>query len=161
MEKFTASTFGELNAAEYDALHDPGTTQESVRLISELAGKGAILELAIGTGRIALPLAVAGHQVWGIDGSTHMVEKLRQKPGSETIDVRIGDFADVDFEEFVRHPGQEFLVVMQGAVTVHVEGREPVTLQQGDSIYFDSALGHLYASDGDNDARILVVCSAS
>ena len=52
-------------------------------------------------------------------------------------------------------------MVMEGAVTVHVEGREPVTLQQGDSIYFDSALGHLYASDGDNDARILVVCSAT
>jgi len=67
----------------------------------------------------------------------------------------------MDFEDFVRHPGQEFLVVMEGAVTVHVEGRDPVTLQQGDSIYFDSALGHLYASDGDNDARILVVCSAS
>ncbi len=66
-----------------------------------------------------------------------------------------------DFEEFVRHPGQEFLVVMEGTVTVHIDGRDPVTLNRGDSIYFDSALGHLYASDGDNDARILVVCAAS
>ena len=64
----------------------------------------------------------------------------------------------VDFEDFVRHPGQEFLVVMQGRVTVFVEGREPVHLNQGDSLYFDSAVGHLYASDGDQDARILVVC---
>lgn len=66
----------------------------------------------------------------------------------------------LDFEEFVRHPGQEFLVVMEGRVTVHLDGRDPVTLDQGDSLYFDSALGHLYASDGDNDARILVVCTA-
>ncbi|MFZ2100537.1 MAG: XRE family transcriptional regulator [Oricola sp.] len=67
----------------------------------------------------------------------------------------------MDFEEFVRHPGQEFLVVMEGSVTVHVEGREPVTLSQGDSIYFDSAIGHLYSSDGEKDARILVVCTAN
>lgn len=66
----------------------------------------------------------------------------------------------VDFEEFVRHPGQEFLVVMEGTVTVHIEDREAVTLTEGDSIYFDSAIGHLYASDGDHDARILVVCVA-
>ncbi|MFT7593939.1 MAG: transcriptional regulator with XRE-family HTH domain [Paracoccaceae bacterium] len=67
----------------------------------------------------------------------------------------------VDFDTFVRHPGQEFLVVMEGAVTVHIEDRAPVTLQAGDSIYFDSAIGHLYASDSDRDARILVVCTAS
>ncbi len=65
-----------------------------------------------------------------------------------------------DFEEFVRHPGQEFLIVMEGVVTVHIDGRDPVRLEVGDSIYFDSALGHLYASDGDNDARILVVCAS-
>ncbi|MDN2580978.1 XRE family transcriptional regulator [Aquibium sp. ELW1220] len=65
----------------------------------------------------------------------------------------------LDFDEFVRHPGQEFLVVMEGAVTVHLEGRDPVVLQQGDSIYFDSSRGHLCASSGENDARILVVCA--
>lgn len=63
-----------------------------------------------------------------------------------------------DFEEFVRHPGQEFLIVLDGCVTVFVEGREPVHLASGDCLYFDSAVGHLYASDGDRDARILVVC---
>ncbi|WP_109466702.1 helix-turn-helix domain-containing protein [Albibacillus kandeliae] len=67
----------------------------------------------------------------------------------------------VQFEDFVRHPGQEFLVVLDGSVTVFVEGREPVLLNAGDSIYFDSSVGHLYASDGDRDARILVVCVPS
>lgn len=65
------------------------------------------------------------------------------------------------FDEFVRHPGQEFLMVLDGAVTVHLEGRDPVRLLQGDSIYFDSSVGHLYASDGDRDARILVVCDTT
>lgn len=62
------------------------------------------------------------------------------------------------FDEFVRHSGQEFLIVLEGSITVHLDGREPVKLMQGDAIYFDSEIGHLYASNGDKDARILVVC---
>lgn len=65
----------------------------------------------------------------------------------------------LDFDDFVRHPGQEFLLVLEGAVTVFAEGRPPATLRQGDSVYFDSARGHLYASAGDTDTRILVVCT--
>lgn len=95
MEGFDETTFGTLNADDYDALHDPGTTAESVALISELAGQGRILELAIGTGRMALPLVALGHDVSGIEGSPLMVEKLRTKPGGEAIEVVIGDFADV------------------------------------------------------------------
>lgn len=66
----------------------------------------------------------------------------------------------VDFQDYVRHPGQEFLMVLDGAVTVFAENRMPVVLEQGDSIYFDSAVGHLYASDKELGARILVVCVA-
>lgn len=98
MEAFTAATFGELNAEDYDELHDPGTTEETVRLISEIAGKGRILELAIGTGRIALPLAAMGHDVSGIEGSPEMVAKLREKPGGADLRVAIGDFADVGMD---------------------------------------------------------------
>ena len=98
MKEFGPSTFGELNATDYDDLHDPGTTEESVDLIAEIAGSGRILELAIGTGRVALPLARRGFSVQGIDGSSEMVAKLRQKPGGDTIPVSIGDFADVDVE---------------------------------------------------------------
>jgi transcriptional regulator with XRE-family HTH domain len=67
----------------------------------------------------------------------------------------------IDFDEFVRHPGQEFLIVMAGQVTVFMENRDPVVLNQGDSVYFDSAIGHLYASGSEEDARILVVCTAA
>lgn len=65
------------------------------------------------------------------------------------------------FDEFVRHVGQEFLFVLEGEVTVHLDGRDAVKLRQGDSIYFDSTVGHLYASNGDEDARILVVCEST
>jgi SAM-dependent methyltransferase len=64
-----------------------------VDFLAALAGDGAALELAIGTGRIAVPLARRGVPVHGIDLSPDMVAKLREKPGSETIGVTIGDFA--------------------------------------------------------------------
>ena len=98
MIEFNPETFGELNAEDYDALHDPGTTAESVALISELAGQGKILELAIGTGRMALPLLARGHDVSGIEASPAMVEKLRVKPGGADIPVVIGDMADVEID---------------------------------------------------------------
>ena len=57
-----------------------------------------MLELAIGTGRIALPLAARGVRVDGIDLSTAMVDRLRAKPGGAELPVTIGDFADVAVE---------------------------------------------------------------
>lgn len=95
MKGFGPATFGELNADDYDALQDPGTTDAAVALIAEIAGDGAVLELAIGTGRVALPLARRGLNITGIDGSPEMVAKLREKPGGADIPVTIGDFADV------------------------------------------------------------------
>jgi SAM-dependent methyltransferase len=67
----------------------------AVELLARLAGNGPILELAIGTGRIALPLAARGIRVDGIDISPAMVDQLRARPGGEKISVVIGDFADV------------------------------------------------------------------
>jgi SAM-dependent methyltransferase len=94
--KFEPDTFGKLNAEDYDLLHDPGTTDETVALILEIAAGGRTLELAIGTGRIALPLAAKGLEIHGIEGSPEMVARLREKPGGDAIAVAIGDFADVD-----------------------------------------------------------------
>ena len=92
---FEPDTFGKLNADDYDLLHDPGTTDETVALIAQIAAGGRTLELAIGTGGIALPLAAQGLNIHGIEGSPEMVAKLREKPGGEAIPVVIGDFADV------------------------------------------------------------------
>jgi SAM-dependent methyltransferase len=72
---------------------DPAVVAGTVDFLAELAGDGVALELAIGTGRIALPLAARGVRVHGIDLSPDMVAQLRAKPGGEDIPVAIGDFA--------------------------------------------------------------------
>ncbi|MBX3494529.1 MAG: methyltransferase domain-containing protein, partial [Parvibaculum sp.] len=98
MKGYGPQTFGELNAGDYDALHDPGTTEEAVALLAELAGGGRVLELAIGTGRVALPLAARGIKIEGVEASPEMVAKLRAKPGGDAIPVVIGDMADLPVE---------------------------------------------------------------
>lgn len=65
----------------------------------------------------------------------------------------------MNFDRMVSHPGEEFLYILSGRVIVQLEGRDPVTLNQGDSMYFDSGSGHLYAADGQDEARILVLCT--
>ena len=76
--------------------HDKrGDEVVTVAFLKTLAGKGPALELAIGTGRIAVPLAAEGIQVDGIDFSEKMVERLRAKEGGEQLSVQIADFADV------------------------------------------------------------------
>lgn len=62
------------------------------------------------------------------------------------------------FEDFISHPGEEFIYVLAGEVTVFLKGRDAITLGQGDSIYFDSGIGHAYVSAGDQDAMVLGVC---
>lgn len=96
MEGYDASTYGELIADVYDTLyHVPAEAGACADLLAELAGDGPALELAIGTGRVALPLADRGVPVHGIDASPAMVAQLRTKPGGAEIPVTIGDFADV------------------------------------------------------------------
>lgn len=88
--------FGESVAATYDddeSIFAPEAVDPVVDLLAALAGDGAALELGIGTGRIALPLARRGIQVHGIELSRAMAARLKEKPGGEGIDVVIGDFA--------------------------------------------------------------------
>jgi SAM-dependent methyltransferase len=93
--------FGEAVAARYDddaRMFDPAVVDPTVDVLAELAGDGAALEFAIGTGRIALPLAQRGVPVHGIDLSEAMVARLLAKPGAEEIRVTIGDFATTRVE---------------------------------------------------------------
>lgn len=87
-------SFGQDMADIYDAV-PRGDEVEAVSFLAHLAGDGPVLELAIGTGRIALPLAARGVRVDGIDISPAMVAKLRAKPGGDQISVTMGDFSDV------------------------------------------------------------------
>lgn len=65
----------------------------------------------------------------------------------------------MQFDRMVNHPGEEFLTVLSGKVVVQMEGREVITLNAGDCMYFDSGRGHLYAAAGQEEARILVLCT--
>jgi SAM-dependent methyltransferase len=89
--------FGEQVAARYDEsaadMFRADVVEPAVSFLAELAGGGRALELGIGTGRLALPLARRGVPVHGIDLSRAMVAQLQAKPGSEAIGVTIGDFA--------------------------------------------------------------------
>jgi SAM-dependent methyltransferase len=89
--------FDERIAARYDEsaaeMFDPAVVDPVVDFLVELAGRGRALELGIGTGRIALPLAERGVPVHGIELSKAMAAKLRTKPGGEDLGVTIGDFA--------------------------------------------------------------------
>src|SRR5271169_1388745 len=89
--------FGERVAERYDDslsdMFDPALLDAAVDFLADLAGDGDALELGIGTGRIAVPLAQRGIRVHGIDLSEAMVAKLHAKPSAADIEVTIGDFA--------------------------------------------------------------------
>ena len=89
--------FDERIARRYETywagLFEPAVVDPAVNFLAELAGTGAALELGIGTGRIAVPLSQRGVRVHGIELSPAMVAQLRAQPGTDDIDVTIGDFA--------------------------------------------------------------------
>ena len=96
MNEYGSATYGDRIADIYDRLH-PGTGSATpeVRALARLAGGGRALELGIGTGRVALPLAELGVAIHGIDASEAMAAAVRAKPGGAEIPLTVGDFADV------------------------------------------------------------------
>jgi SAM-dependent methyltransferase len=96
MDGYDAATYGDRIASVYDDWYldrmDPGP---AVELLAALAGDGRALELGVGTGRIAIPLAERGVPVTGVDASQAMVDRLAAKPGGKRVEVVIGDFTDV------------------------------------------------------------------
>ena len=99
MEGYGPSSYGDRFADVYDdwyrGLSDVGATVDA---LLGLAGRGSVLELGVGTGRLAIPLAVAGADrditVCGIDASAAMLDVMRSKPGADLVDVRLGDMVD-------------------------------------------------------------------
>jgi SAM-dependent methyltransferase len=127
--------FGERVAAVYDErsanMFDPGVVGPAVDMLAELAGDGRALEFAIGTGRIALPLAERGVRVAGIDNSEAMVARLRDKPGAEQIDAVVGDMAATRLDG-------EFSVVHLVFNTIF-----NLVTQDGQVACFENAAAHL------------------
>jgi len=98
MDTFGPATYGQRIAESYDELY-PSSSDAHVAMVetlAKLAGAGPALELGIGTGRVALPLASKGITVHGIDASEAMIKRLQAKPGGASISVTVGDFANVD-----------------------------------------------------------------
>lgn len=97
MNFYSDETYGEHVAGVYDEWYSDYDPQ-AINTLAELAAGGLALELGIGTGRIALPLAAKNIEVHGIDAAPSMISQLRAKPGSERITLTQGNFADVPVE---------------------------------------------------------------
>src|SRR5688572_16057635 len=113
------------------AMFDPAVLDPAVDALFELAAGGPALELAIGTGRVALPLRTRGIDVHGIDLSVPMVEQLRAKPGGDAIPVTIGDMSAT------RVPGTFTLVYLVWNTIMNV------TTQDEQVAIFENAAAHL------------------
>jgi SAM-dependent methyltransferase len=99
MTHYGPETYGEHIADVYDEWYtNLGDAEQQADLLAELAEGGRVLELGVGTGRIALPLAARGVDMHGVDTSPAMIEKLRAKPGGDAVTTTIGDMADVPVE---------------------------------------------------------------
>jgi SAM-dependent methyltransferase len=127
--------FGERVAAVYDAhsagMFDAAVVGPAVERLEEVAEGGPALEFAIGTGRIALPLAERGVPVAGIDNSGAMLEKLREKPGAERVEATVGDMAST------RVDGEFSLVYLVFNTIFNI------TTQDGQVACFQNAAAHL------------------
>jgi SAM-dependent methyltransferase len=96
MKGYDEATYGDAIADVYDDWYqDLFDVEATADLLAGLADGGRVLELAIGTGRVALPLARRGVDLCGVDASERMVAALRAKPGGDRIPVTMGNFADV------------------------------------------------------------------
>jgi SAM-dependent methyltransferase len=129
--------FDERVAATYDedssAMFDPAVLGPTVDVLAELADGRPALEFAIGTGRVALPLAARGLEVAGIDESEAMLNRLRNKPGADAVRTSIGDFTRS------RVPGDFGLVYLVFNTITNVTTQE----EQVDT--FRNAAAHLAA----------------
>jgi transcriptional regulator with XRE-family HTH domain len=90
----------------------------------------------------------------------YMCPELRQKRMIPVI-ARIRAKSLAEFGDLVQHSGEEYIYVLEGAITVHTSFYDPVILKSGESIYVDSNMGHAYVAEGCEEATVLAVCSSA
>lgn len=96
MQDYDFGSYGAVFAPVYDSWYDGRMNPDkTVSFLASIAHAGQVLELGIGTGRVALALADRGFIVTGVEGSAAMVDRLREKPHGSELDVTVGNFADV------------------------------------------------------------------
>jgi SAM-dependent methyltransferase len=120
--------------ATYSAMFEPPILGPTVDVLAELARGGPVLEFAVGTGRVALPLSARGISVHGIELSPHMADQLRAKPGAASVRVTIGDMTTT------RVPGSFRLVYLVANSIMNV------TTQEDQIDVFANAATHLEAA---------------
>ena len=98
MNEYEAATYGDRIANVYDDWYERLDPEAAVEFLAQFAESGPVLELGIGSGRVAIPLLERGVEVWGIDASKEMVARLRSKPQGAGVPVTIGNFADVNVD---------------------------------------------------------------
>lgn len=101
MERIDISTYGDAIAEMFDAngwAGDPGDTEDTIEWLAKNSGAGPVLELGVGTGRVAVPLAQKGIAVHGMDASEGMLAQLRAKPGGDLVTLHVQDFTDFSLE---------------------------------------------------------------
>ena len=110
-EGYGPHSYGDAFADVYDDWYPaPPDTADSVDLLASLAAGGPVLELGAGTGRLAIPLATTGLDVWGVDASPAMLDRLRAKPGGDRVVAVLGDMAALDLSPAGRAAPQFRLV---------------------------------------------------
>jgi len=93
---------------------------------------------------------------------TYVYEPFAMRLTNRLMDptfVRVTARSIDEFADLVRHPGEECVVVLAGAVELHLEFYAPIRLETGDSVYFDGRMGHAYISVSEDDAQILNICA--
>ncbi len=141
MNDYTPATYGDRIAEVYDQMYPArANVGPAVDTLAKLAGNGPALELGIGTGRIAIPLAQRGIEVHGIDASEAIVARMRAKPGGGAIPVTISDFSDFSLKDGNRD--RKFSLVYVVFNTLF-----QATSQQAQVNCFRSVAAHL-ADDG-------------
>ncbi|MBT3205827.1 MAG: helix-turn-helix transcriptional regulator [Gammaproteobacteria bacterium] len=108
--------------------------------------------VTVNSGGRAHPTSTYNHELL----ATELTHK-KMVPFKSIVHARSFD----DFDDWVRHSGEEFLLVLSGEITFFSEFYEPVKLNEGDSIYYDAGMGHVCTSESEQDAQILWVCTPS
>lgn len=123
------------------------------------SSEGAVAPLSLVTGRRSITRAGEGRVI-----ETEPYEHIY--PATDLLNKRfVPILADIrarsvsEFSELIRHPGEEYTFVLEGTVELHTDLYAPVTLEVGDSIYFDSGMGHVYLAASPGRCRVLSICS--
>lgn len=129
-----AAAYGSRIAGDYDAIYEGlFDTDGAVTCLAELSGPGPVLELGVGTGRVALPLVERGLEVHGIDGSADMLERLASKPGGDQVHLTCGDFS-------MFHSVERFSLIFVLLNTIYALADQEAQIR-----CFANAAGHLIA----------------